>query len=88
MNSNLEFWLCDRNHISIDQYPGLIGMIQRNADLQFWSCDHSHMLGELAGPDHIRQSNIPGAHPVAWLDIQRYADMGFGHVTAVTRLLK
>ena len=64
MSSNLGFWLCDRNHISIDQYPGLIGMVQGNADPGFWSCDRSHMIGELAGPDQVHQSNIPVSHPI------------------------
>ena len=77
MSSNLGFWLCDRNHISIDQYPGLIGMVQGNADPGFWSCDRNHMIGELAGPDQVHQSNIPVSHPVAWLDTQRDADPGF-----------
>ena len=64
MSSNLGFWLCDRNHISIDKYPGLIGMVQGNADPGFWSCDRNHMIGELAGPDQVHQSNIPVSHPI------------------------
>ena len=37
---------------------------QRYVDPGFWSCNHSHMIGEVAGLEHVHQSNIPVSHPV------------------------